>query len=275
MKQSKNSTGVFQIEKIKSPDYDLTNLEKYIFNTILIIIFLFAISTSFYRQIPALQELSKIVMYSSYIAFGILFVTRILSYQNKTKLVLEDQLWTFYQGNRKYSFELSEISSIKKSFSGIYSSFVIKIKNIKIRIPAETKSLADFIANLSGNLSKEQVADFQKFHNEAQMISYETEKISEFMKIFCFLIPIIAFFVAQSVWGNFNIIISILWVVLSLVFPLVWTTINLFLLKITASNFTIFSRISNIWAIFGILIYMILGIIYRNFYLWVVYMYRG
>lgn len=263
-------------EKVKSPDFDLSNLEKYIFNTIFVIILLYIFSISYYRQILVLRELSNSAMFLSYFMLGFLILARILTYQSKSKISFESpNLWCYYKGNRKISFELSEISSIKKSFVGLYSSFVIKIKNTQIRIPAETPKLTDLITSLSQHLSKEQVADFLKFHNNAQSISFETEKPSKFLKYFCFFIPPIAFFISKDVWGTFSIIICILWTILSMVLPLIWTVINIILLKITVKKFDIFIKISSIWAIFGILLYMIIGITYRKFYLWIVYMHRG
>ena len=265
-----------KIEKTKSPDIDLSNLEKYLFNTIFVVVLLFIFSTIYYRQIPALRELSEAALNFSYAMMFFLFAARIISYQKKSEFAFDGQsFWSYCRGNRKFSFETKEISSIKKSHCGLFSSFVIKIQNQKIRIPAEMPNLTDFITNLSGHLSKEQVSDFLKFHQEALMVNSEMEKSSRFLKDFCLFIPLIAFFTAKNVWESFSIVIGILWAILSMVFPLVWTAIHLFLLRITAGYFAVFIKITGIWAFLGILLYMIAGIAYRKFYQWVVYYYRG
>jgi hypothetical protein len=265
-----------KIEKVKSFDIDLSNLEKYIFNTIFVIILLYIFSVSYHRQILVSHGLSNAAMLFSYIMLAFLILSRILSYQYKSAFVFEQpyNLWAYYKGNRKISFEINEILSIKKSFWGLYSSFVIKIKDTKIRIPAEMPKLTDFITSLSEHLSKEQVSDFLKFHQEALMVDSKMEKSSQFLKNFCFFIPMIALFTAMSVWEGFPIIICILWTILSLIFPIIWMAIHWLLLKITAEHFSVFLKISSIWAFFGVLLYMIVGIAYRKFYLWMVYLYQ-
>jgi len=267
-------------EKIKSLDLDLSNLEKYIFNTIFLIILLNISLTFFFRPILPLRELSNAITQLSFYMLVFLFFVRIISYQNKTALIFEAPVWCFYKGSRKISFETSEILSVRKSFWGIFSSFVVKIKDpqqntCRIRIPAETPNLAEFISNLSQNLPKEKFPDLLKFHKKAYAACLEMEKTSSFLQFFCFAIPPIAYFVARYVWGSFSPIICILWAILSLIFPLFWAAIHLLLLKFTAEKFAVFSKVTGIWLFFGVLLYMITGIIYREYYLWLMFSYRG
>ena len=268
-----------RIEKVKSPDIDLSNLEKYLFNTIFTIILLFIFSASYYMRIPALREFSNNAMIFSYIMLGFLMLARVLSYQKKCTLFFDEasNLWHFHKGNRKISFEINEISSITKSYRGIYSSILLKIKDEKkevhkIRIPAELPDLTEFMASLSEHLSKEQLSSFLKFHQESVAVDSEMEKASKFMQFFIFSVPLIAFFIAQYVWESFALAIGILWIILSMVFPILWTAIHLFLLKIASANFSVFPKITSLWAFFGILLYMISGIAYQKFYLWVLHL---
>jgi hypothetical protein len=236
-------------------------------------ILLYIFSVSYFRQTLILYGLFNSMMLFSYIMLTFLILSRVLTYQLKSVLISEEPLsWSYYKGNRKISFELSEILSIKKSYWGLYSSFVIKIKDAKqiiykIRIPAEKPRLTDFITNLSGHLSKEQISQFLKFHRESLAVNFEIEKSSKFLRIFCFFIPAIAFFIAMSVWENFIMMLSILWVILSLILPLIWTAINLLLLKIAAHNFSVFSKILSIWVFLGVILYMVIGIAFQKVYL--------
>jgi hypothetical protein len=200
---------------------------------------------------------------------------RIRLFLDKSALLGEGKdLWCFYKRFKKYTFENSEISSIKKSCVGLYSSFVITVQNKKLRIPAEMNNLEEFISGLSQHLSKEQISDLIEFHRRSLFVCFEMEKKAKVLRILCFFIPPVAFFIAGNVWECFTMVICLLWMFLSLVFPLFWSVVHWFLLKVTVSNFVIFARISTVWAIFGALLYMAVGIIYRKFYLWMIYYYR-
>jgi hypothetical protein len=158
----------------------------------------------------------------------------------------------------------------------LYSSLIIKIGDFKLNIPAETQTLSSFISALNQHLPEEQINDLLKFHHNSLCVSNEMEKKAKFLRIFCFFIPPISFFIARNVWEYFFLPICFHWVFLSLIYPLFWTVSHWFLLKISVRNFAVFSKISVIWALLGVFLYMAGGIVYRNliwtdfffYYLW-------
>jgi hypothetical protein len=223
-----------------------------------------------------IEELSNAAISFLLLLFSLLFFSRIVSYKNKSAFILEDgKSWCFYKNGKKHSFGIDEISQIRKSFLGLYSWFVITVDKTGLCIPAEMKGLKEFINALSQHLPKERIANLIKFHENSQLIYFEMEKSAKFLRIFCFFIPPIAFFVAKCVWQNVPLIICVLWTILSLVFPLIWTMLHWVLLSISVHNLIVFSKISAIWTFFGFLLYMIAGIAYHKFYIWIALFHRG
>ncbi|MCL1946545.1 MAG: hypothetical protein FWF51_05250 [Chitinivibrionia bacterium] len=265
-----------KIEKAPVPKIGLSYLEKFVLNTFFVMIVGYIFLALYQNKFVKMNDLTYSVVVFGLFLISAFFMSKIMSLANKSAFICEGKdLWCFYKGGKKYSFECSEISSIKKSFFGLYSSLVIKVQDTKINIPAETRSLNGFISDLLQHLPKEQVSDLLNFHQRAQCVCFEVEKVSIFLRFFCFFIPLLGFFIARNVWELFSMPICILWAFLSLVFPFFWIIIHWILLKITVRNFNIFSRISALWAIFGVLFYMTTGFAYRHFYLWIIYNYQG
>ncbi|MDR0304608.1 MAG: hypothetical protein LBH98_07590 [Chitinispirillales bacterium] len=260
------------IQKSKTPFTNLSNLENFIFNTVFLIILVYVLAIGYYKQVLIIKELNISAIIILYFFISALFLSRFFSYKNKSALVCDgEDTWNFFKGNKKFRFETNEISFVKKSFWGLYSSFSIVIDRQKIHIPAESKNLAALIQSLSKRLKKEQISDFLQYHQKASFIRFEMEKTANVLKFFCFLIAPIAFFTAVSVWECVSMMICIVWVIFSLIYPLFWTAVNWILLIFSANNFSIFSKVSAVWAFFGVIFYMLLGICYRNFYLWAIY----
>jgi hypothetical protein len=208
------------------------------------------------------------------VLIALFFVSRIVSLHNKSALIKENGKWNYYKNGKRIIFEYSDISSVKKSVLGLYSSFVLTVENTKIRIPAELRSLGNLFSDLSGHLPQEQLAALIKFHEREQCIFFEMEKASKFLRFFCFLIVPIAFFTANhiwGVWGPLSELAGAFWVFFSLIFPFLWIIAYWVLLKITVSNFAVFSKIPAFWAVLGGLLYMVFGTAYREFYTWVVF----
>ncbi|MCL2844678.1 MAG: hypothetical protein FWE23_04405 [Chitinivibrionia bacterium] len=269
-----------KIQKTAPLFIDLSFLEKFVLNTFFIIIMGYIFLTGFYRNFLLMNDLRQLATVVPLILIVLFFVSRIVSLHNKSALFkesdgrLQTPVWNFYKGGKRISFDCGEISSVKKSFWGLYSSFVFTIGNIKIRIPAELRNVGELISELSGHLPKEQVAALAEFHKNAQCVSFEMEKSSKFLRIFCFLIPPISFFIVRVVWGVFSEVITFFWIFISLILPFFGTIIHWILLKTTVSNFAVFSRVSALFPIFGALLYMTVGIVYRQFYLWLVFNFR-
>ena len=264
-----------KIEKARLPNVGLSYMEKFILNTFFVMIICYIFLLGYYNNILIMYKLRFSATTFGLFLISLFFLSKIMSLANKSAFICEGKdLWCFYSGGKKRSFECSEISSVKKSFWGLYSSLVVNVQGAKIRIPAETYSLSGFISDLSQHLQKEQVSDLLEFHERARCVCFEMEKASKFFKTFCFFIPLLGFFIARNVWEFFTMPICILWAFLSLIFPFFWTIVHWGLLKTTARRFALFSRIPILWTIFGILLYMTAGIVYRNFYLWIIYNYQ-
>jgi hypothetical protein len=196
----------------------------------------------------------------------------LISYQNKSAIeCCGENSWIFFKGNKKYCFETDNISFIKKSFWGLYSSFLLVIDYQKIRIPAESKNLTQFIQSLSQHFTKEQSSDFLLHHQRATFICFEMEKVSVFLKIFCFFIAPISFFIAKKIWECESTVICIVWAAFSIFYSILWTFVYYFLLKLSVKNFPIFLKIPTVWRILGVVLYMLIGICYRDFYFSIIY----
>ena len=258
--------------KEKKHNLGLSYLEKLIFNTFFVVILLYTFTMGYYREFLAMKELNGAAM-SLWVCLTGLFVSSwFLSALSKSALTCQNQTqWSFCRWGVKHSFEIGSISSVKKSFWGLYSSFLIVADEKRIRIPAESENLTEFISALSQHLSKEQISDLLQHHQRAAAVCFEMEKKSKFLRILCFFIAPVSLFVAESVWEFFSAMFCIAWAYVSLIYPLFWTAVHWILLKISAKNFAVFSRISAIWTVFGITLYMFLGICYRLFYLGFIY----
>jgi len=265
-----------EIKKSSLPNIGLSSLEKFVLNTFFIIIVGYIFLAVHHYKFLRMEELVFSATVFGLFLITIFFLTNIMSLANKSVFICEgSNLWCLYKGGKKYTFECSEISSIKKSFWGLYSSLAVSVGGVKVSIPAETRSLKGFISDLMQHLPKEQVSDLLNFHQRAQYVCFEVEKASDFFKFFCFFIPLLGFFIAKNVWELFSAPICVLWAFLSLVFPFFWMVTLWILLKITVRKFDLFSRISALWAIFGVLLYMTIGFLYRHYIFWIIYNYQG
>jgi len=261
-------------QKLKTPVIDLSNLEKFIFNSVFSIILVYIFLIGNYRQLLAIRELNNSAAIISFILIFVLFLSRLASYQNKSAFECGDgeDNWIFFKRSKKIYFETNGISLIKKSFWGLYSSFLLVLGNKKLRIPAESQNLMPFIQSLSHRLTKEQIVDFMQFHKRAVFVSFEIEKAARFLKYFCFFIAPVSFFIALKVWEFESFIICIVWSVFSIIYSIFWSFVHYFLLIVSVtSSFAIFQRITAIWALLGVFLYMFIGISFRNFYFTLIY----
>ena len=262
------------VKKEKKYNSGLSYLEKLISNTFFVLILLYTFTMGYYRELLVMKELNNAAMLLWGCLTGLFVSLWFLFALGKSVLICENQSqtqWSFCRWGVKHTFEIGSISSVKKSFWGLYSSFLIVAGEQRIRIPAESGNLTEFISTLSQHLSKEQVSDLLQYHQRATAVCFEMEKKSKFLRIICFFIVPVSFFIAANVWEFFSAIFCIAWVSFSLIYPLFWTAVHWVLLKISAKNFTVFSRISAIWTVFGITLYMFVGICYRLFYLGLIY----
>jgi len=273
------------IQKTSPQFIDLSYLEKFVMNTLFVIVLGYIFLAGYYSRFLIMTDMRWFATVVPFFLIGLFFLSRTVSLNNKSALScqtrspdgLSSNSWSFYKGGKKTSFELGEISALQKSYRGLYSSFVITVGNTKISIPAELKILDEFLTDLSKSLqlSQEQTDELMKFHENAKCVFFEMERASKFLRYFCFLIPPIAFFTARNVWETGSEIIGVLWVFLSLIFLYFWTVFHWVLLQCGVKNFSIFSRISTLWAISGVLLYMSFGIAFRQFYQWLVFSLRG
>lgn len=258
--------------KEKKRSFGLSYLEKLISNTFFVIILVYTFTMGYYKELLIMKGLDNAAMFLWICLTGLFVTSWFLSALDKSILTCQNQTqWSFCKWGAKHIFEIASISSVKKSFWGLYSSFLLVAGKQKIRIPAESANLTEFISALSQHLSKEQISELLQYHQRASAVCFEMEKKSKFLRIFCFFIAPVSFFVAASVWECFSAIICIVWVVFSLIYPLFWTAVHWILLKISVRNFAVFSRISAVWAVLGVTFYMFLGICYRLFYLGLIY----
>jgi len=260
------------VKKEKKHNFGLSYLEKLISNTFFIVILLYTFTMGYYKELLATKELNGEAMFLWVSLTGLFVSSWFLFALGKPNLTCQNQTqWSFCRWGVKHTFEIGLISSVKKSFWGLYSSFLIVADGKRIRIPAESGNLTEFISTLSQHLSKEQISDLLQYHQRAAAVCFEMEKKSRFLRILCFFIVPFSLFVAANVWEFFSAIFCIIWAWFSLIYPLFWTAVHWILLKISAKNFAVFSRISALWTVFGIILYMFLGICYRLLYLGFIY----
>ena len=118
--------------------WDLTSLERFVFNTVFLLILGYTFVVSYYSKFLTEIGLGFFVSVMPFILIFIFFITRIVTHHKKAKLQKIGENWLFDKRGKKLSFEVSDVSAVKKSALGLFGSVVLIIKGKKIRVPAET-----------------------------------------------------------------------------------------------------------------------------------------